>query len=319
MSFAEIAGHQKSIAVIERILGSARIAHAYLFSGPEGVGKQKVALAFIRHLFCAAGTGCGTCSSCRKIASGNHPDIHTLQPDGQFIKINQVRELQKELSYRPYEAVRKACIIDGAERLNQSSGNALLKTLEEPPGNALMILLTSAAESVLPTIRSRCQQLAFAGVPEDAIESLLLARGIIPENARVAAALADGSVARAIDFCNDVSTADRQEIIELACRLTRTAMSSIFAFGEQFDKDREKALRSLELLLGFWRDMLHFRSGAATAVNSDLSALLAGESGRRSSSTIMEGIEAMLKTRRAIQRNANVRLAMDVLGMKLAA
>ncbi len=318
MSFAAIAGHKKNIDVIKRILGSARIAHAYLFSGPEGVGKRKVALAFIQQLFCAEGTGCGSCSSCKKIASGNHPDIHTVLPDGQFIKIDQVRALQKELGYRPYEAVRKACIIDGAERLNQSSGNALLKTLEEPPGNAIMILLTSALESVLPTIRSRCQQLAFAGVPADSIEALLIAGGADADSARVAAALADGSVARAIDFCDEESSPSRQELIERACRISLKEMSSIFAFGELFDKNREKALQSLELLLGFWRDMLHFHSGSATAVNRDVAALLARESGRRSSTAIIDNIETLLKTRQTIQRNANVRLAMDVLGMKLA-
>jgi DNA polymerase-3 subunit delta' len=319
MSFADIAGHRKNIAVIKRILGSARIAHAFLFSGPEGVGKGKFAIAFIQQLFCANGTGCDDCPSCKKIASGNHPDIHTLLPDGQFIKIDQVRALQKELSYRPYEAVRKACIIDGAERLNQSSGNALLKTLEEPPGSAIMILLTSAADSVLPTIRSRCQQLVFAGVPLDEIEALLLARGTDAGIASVAAALADGSVARAIEFCNDGSSSDRQAVIELACRMSLQEMSSIFAFGEQFDKDREKALQSLELLLGFWRDMLHFHCGSTTAANRDLPGLLAAEAARRSSTAIMDGIESLLKTRQAIQRNANVRLAMDVLGMKLAA
>jgi DNA polymerase-3 subunit delta' len=318
MSFTDIAGHQKNIAVIKRILGSARIAHAYLFSGPEGIGKGKVARAFIQQLFCATGTGCGVCSSCRKIVSGNHPDIHTLQPDGQFIKIDQVRALQKELGYRPYEAVRKACIIEDAEKLNQSSGNALLKTLEEPPGNAIIFLLTAAAENVLPTIRSRCQQLAFAGVPEEAIEALLLARGVAAETARVAAALADGSVARALDFCDADDSSDRREIIERACRIARTELSTSFAFGELFDKEREKALQSLELLLGFWRDMLHYRNGSATTANRDLMDLLAKESGRRNSTVIMDGIETLLKTRRAIQRNANVRLAMDVLGMKLA-
>lgn len=318
MAFSEIAGHSRSIAVLERILGSSRIAHAYLFAGPEGVGKQKVALEFIRHLFCAQGSGCGSCSSCRKIASGNHPDIHSLQADGQFIKIDQVRALQKELCYRPYEAVRKACIIDGAERFNQSSGNALLKTLEEPPGNAIIILLTAAVESVLPTIRSRCQQLAFAGVPEEELAALLVARGVVAETARVAAALADGSVARAIDFCEAAHGNDRREIIEMACRISKAEMSSSFAFGELFDKERDKALQSLELLLGFWRDMLHLQSGAPATVNRDLHDLLARETGRRSSTALMDGIEILLHTRRVIQRNANVRLAMDLLGMKLA-
>jgi DNA polymerase-3 subunit delta' len=318
MSFAEIAGHKKNIAILKRILGSARIAHAFLFSGPEGVGKKKTAIAFIQQLFCAERSGCGSCGPCRKIASGNHPDIHTLQPDGQFIKIDQVRDLQKELGYRPYEALRKVCIIDGAEKLNQSSGNALLKTLEEPPGNALMILLTSAAESVLPTIRSRCQLLAFAGVPADEVEALLLARGADADSARTAAALADGSIARAIELCAGDSTAGRQEVIELACKVSLREMSSVFAFGEQFDKDREKALQSLELLLGFWRDMLHFRTGSVATTAGDIAEILTREAGRRSTRRIIDNIETMLKTRQTIQRNANVRLAMDVLGMRLA-
>lgn len=165
MPFTGIAGHSVPLATISKILGSGRIAHAYLFSGPEGIGKKKVALAFIEALFCGKAEGCGHCISCRKIQSGNHPDIHTLEPDGQFIKVDQVRSLQKELSFRPYEAPRKVCIIDGADRFNQSSGNSLLKTLEEPPGNALMILLAANIDSVLPTIRSRCQQISFPEYP----------------------------------------------------------------------------------------------------------------------------------------------------------
>lgn len=319
MPFSEIAGHKGTIAILKRILGSARIAHAYLFSGPEGIGKRKVALAFIQQLFCASGNGCGNCPSCRKVASGNHPDIHHLLPDGQFIKIDQVRDLQKELSYRPYEAPRKACIVDGAEKLNPASANALLKTLEEPPGNAIMILLTTAVDNVLPTIRSRCQILAFAGVPTAEIEMLLLAGGVTPEIAHTAATLADGSVARAMDFCNNDLGSERQQIIERACRVSRQDMASVFGFGELFDKDREKALQSLDTLIGFWRDMLALQSGAPDIINCTLSDLLAGEADRRSRTTLLDDIETLLKMRQAIQRNANVRLAMDVLGIRLAA
>jgi DNA polymerase-3 subunit delta' len=251
-----------------------------------------------------------------KIASCNHPDLHSLKADGQFIKIEQIRSLQKELGYRPYEAVRKACIIDGAERLNLSSGNALLKTLEEPPGNAIIILLTSAAENVLPTIRSRCQQLVFGGVPADDIESLLRSRGVDPGTARTAAALADGSVVKAFDLCEESAT-DREEIINLACKITTREMTSVFALGEKLDKEREKALLSLEMLIGFWRDMLLVRCGSAPVSLTNPDGLLARESARRSRSTLMDGIDALLKTRQAIQRNANVRLALDMLCMKL--
>ena len=319
MPFSGIIGHKRNIAVLNRILGSGRVAHAYLFSGPPGVGKELVAFNFIKAVFCQSGSACGKCPACRKLESGNHPDLHRVEPDGQFIKIDQIRALQKELGYRPYEAPRKACIIDAAERFNPSSGNALLKTLEEPPGKAIIVLLTSAPESVLPTIRSRCQQLVFSGVPENEIAALLLSRGVAGETARISASLADGSVGKALALCNEGSSQDRVEIITRACGLSLQDMASLFAFGELFDKDREKALYSLDLLLGFWRDLLHIRSGFIDPVNRDMCETLMREAGCRSGASIMEGIETILRTRQAIQRNANVRLAMDVLSMKLAA
>jgi DNA polymerase III subunit delta' len=319
MPFSGIAGHKRNISVLNRILGSGRVAHAYLFSGPPGVGKELVAFGFIKALFCQSGSACGKCPSCRKLESGNHPDLHRVEPDGQFIKIDQIRVLQKELGYRPYEAPRKACIIDAAERFNLSSGNALLKTLEEPPGKAIIMLLTSSPESVLPTIRSRCQQLVFSGVSENDIATLLMSRGVESETARISASLADGSVGKALLLSNEGSSQDRIEIITRACGLSLQEMAALFAFGELFDKDREKALYSLDLLLGFWRDLLHIRSGFSDPVNRDMRETLLRESGRRSSGSIMEGIETILRTRQAIQRNANVRLAMDVLSMKLAA
>lgn len=318
MSFHGIAGHSNAIRAIKRILNSGRVAHAYLFSGPEGVGKKKVATAFIEALFCESGAGCGTCISCRKIASGNHPDIHTLAPDGQFIKVDQVRALQKELAYRPYEAPRKACIIDGADRFNLSSGNSLLKTLEEPPGNALIILLAANLEAVLPTIRSRCQLLPFSGVPVDEISAYLEKTGIDPDSSRVAASLADGSIAKAASLCSEELMAERADIIARACSLSEKNMTELFSFGELFDKDREKTLQSLEILTSFWRDMLHLASGSQTVVNNDLANLLQRETCRRSSAALLGGLEHLGKTRKAILRNANVRLAMDVLSMQLA-
>jgi len=318
MSFKDVAGHSSAILNLKRLLGSGRVAHAYLFSGPEGVGKKKVATAFIEAFFCGKTEGCGECISCRKIQSGNHPDIHTLEPDGQFIKVDQVRALQKDLAFRPYEAARKACIIDGADRFNPSSGNSLLKTLEEPPGNALMILLASSIETVLPTIRSRCQQISFSGVPAEEIAVFLQKTGVDSDSARVAASLAEGSIARALNLCNEEIMAVRSNVISRACNLSGENMADIFSFGELFDKDREKTVKALEILTSFWRDLLHLANGSSDVVNSDLSLLLQREISRRSTETLLRDIESLGKTRQAILRNANVRLSMDVLGMQLA-
>ncbi len=318
MSFRQIVGHAKSIAILRRIAASGRIAHAYLFIGPEGTGRKMSATAFIAALFCGTDDPCGSCPSCRKIAAGNHPDLHIVQPDGQFIKIDQVRELQRELAFRPYEAPRKTCIIDGADRFNQSSGNALLKTLEEPPGNALMILLATTADNVLPTIRSRCQQLLFSGIPTEEIETYLRGQGTDAETAQVAASLADGSISRALALCSEEIMASRGDIIHAACNLDRQEMLPLFTLGEMFDKEREKATQAIELLTSFWRDMLLLRSGSGRVVNRDMLPLLQREAAKRSESTIIGNIEQLGRTRSAILRNANVRLALDALSMKLA-
>jgi DNA polymerase III subunit delta' len=316
--FSEIVGHERNIAVLQRILGSTKLAHAYLFAGIEGCGKKKTALALITAAFCGGSEGCGSCPSCRKMAAISHPDLHLVEPDGAFIKIDQVRDLQKELAYRPYEAPRKACIIDGADRLNPAAGNALLKTLEEPPGNALLILLATSIDNVLPTIRSRCQGLLFQGLPEQAIGDYLVHQGVPSATAQVSAALADGSLAKALNLSSADFMAERTTLLTAVSGVTLAKISDLFAVAEKFDKDREAAINSLDLLLSFWRDMLHLRSGADGIINQDLLPHLEREAADRSEQAIMAQIGMITDTRRALQRNANVRLAMDVLLMNLA-
>jgi DNA polymerase-3 subunit delta' len=319
MPFHDIIGNSRNISIIKRVLASGKAAHAYLFSGPEGVGRKKIALSFVEALFCSGIEGCGSCPSCRKIAAGNHPDLHVIEPDGQFIKIDQVRDLQKELSYRPYEATRKAAIIDGADRLHPAAGNALLKTIEEPPGSAILILLATTGEKVLPTIRSRCQQLLFNGISQEAIQDFLVKQGVTTATAQVAASLAGGSISRALSLCNEEIMNDRNAIINAACNLSRRNMAELFGFGELFDKERDKATQTLDLLTSFWRDMLLLQHGSQQIVNNDLLPLLEKESGRRPGRTLLGEIEYLGHIRNALLRNANVRLTMDMLAMKLAA
>ena len=162
MTFSRIIGHDRQKSILQRALSGGRLAHAYLFAGPEGVGKRLMALAVARALFCMTGNGCGECAACRKLEHSNHPDLHVLEPDGASIKIEQVRAIQRDLSLRPGEGSRKICLIEAAETTTTGAANALLKTLEEPRGDTLLILLTSQPQRLLETIRSRCQPLHFA-------------------------------------------------------------------------------------------------------------------------------------------------------------
>ncbi len=319
MPFTGICGQESSISVLSRSLATGKIAHAYLFEGLEGCGKKKTALAFIEAVFCGRNEGCGHCPSCRKIAAGQHPDLHLVEPDGAWIKIDQIRELQRELAFRPFEAPKKACIIEGADRLNPAAGNALLKTLEEPPGNALCILLTANTESVLPTVLSRCQRLHFSPLSEGTVASLLSETGVGPEASRIIASLSGGSMQRALAVGAETALQERRDFLEKVSAFSLAEITPLQAAAEELAGTREKAMELMELLTAYLRDTLLYKSGGREIVNADLLALVEQEAARFSAERIMARIDHVAEARRAILSNVNTRLALEVLFMRLAA
>lgn len=319
MVFSEIIGQDVCVNFLRRALKTNKIAHAYLFAGTEGCGKQLTAQGLIAALFCPHHTGCGSCPVCRKVMSGQHPDLHLLAPDGINIKISQIRELQHDLALRPYEAPRKACVIDGAERLNQASGNALLKTLEEPPGSALIILLTTNAESVLPTIRSRCQTLYFKNISEESIVSYLVGEGADLEKARFAAAQSAGSLGKARTYIETASGLDQNGTLRQLVQLNMGSIQSLFTLAETMGSDRDTALQGLSLMEGFFRDVLLAQQNVLTCRSGDRAELVEAEAARRSSASLPDILSEIRETRQVLQRNVNPQLALEVLFMSLAA
>lgn len=317
MPFSRVIGQETPVDVLRRALRSGKTAHAYLFEGIAGCGKGTTALAFVEAAFCGRDDGCGTCPACRKMATHQHPDLHLVEPDGAFIKIDQVRELQRELVLRPIEAPLKACIIRDADRLNPSAGNALLKTLEEPPGSALMILLTTNLDSVLSTVRSRCQLLRFAPLPEELIEEQLIASGRDRAAARLAASLAGGSLGKALGD-EEADTVDRQALLERLWTLSLGDTAPLFAAAEEMAANREQALKQLDVLASLLRDVLLIQGGSDAVVNRDIMPFLESEAARLSRERNLERISHTMEARQALMRNANPRLTLDVLLMRLA-
>ena len=318
MPFSRIVGHNRIVSLLRRSLEAGKLSHAYLFDGIDGIGMKDTALALVEAVFCNGKDGCGECSSCRKVGGLRHPDLHLVQPDGAFIKIDQIRDLQKELSLRPYEARKKACIIEDAERMNPSAANACLKTLEEPPGEALLILLTSHVDGILPTIRSRCQHLRFPALPMETIEADLRDSGADPEPSRVAAALAGGDLARARELISGDRLQARKLFLERAAHLSQAEIIPLFAAAEEYATDKESALDLVDLLRLFWRDALLARTGCSGITNSDLLSLVNEKAASHSLEEIMEKLDGISMIRRALTRNANPRLSMEVLLMELA-
>ena len=203
MSFKEIIGHRRPIRLLQRAILNDRLPNAYLFLGPEGVGKRLTALTLAKTLNCEQRSDdcCEQCLPCRKIEESNHPDVSVIGPDGQFIKIESIRQLQRSLTYRPYEGRKRVCVIDGADHMKAEGANALLKTLEEPPGNTLLVLLSAEREVLLPTIISRCQPVTFGSLPMDEVASVLCGRASMDEREAAAVAmLSQGSLGRALEM-----------------------------------------------------------------------------------------------------------------------
>lgn len=306
--------------MFRRAIRHGKTSHSYIFEGPAGCGRRTTALALIQALFCQVlqDDACGNCPSCRKVTGGNHADIRIVQPDGQFIKIEQVRELQRDLVLRPYEAPRKACIIEQAERFNTAAANSLLKTLEEPPGDAIIILLTENAGMLLPTVRSRCQLIRFSPLAPENIRILLERDGLPVETARLVAPLAGGSMETARNLDNDRLASRREAVIRSVAEIDPSRISTVFDASEELAGSRDETIESLDILLSCCRDAMHLAAGGTQIVNEGIRSDIERLAVRFPLAKSLRLVEETLATRRAVQRNANGKLALDQLFMKVA-
>ena len=261
MLLREIVGQGHAVAMLERSVASGRLAHACLFDGPESVGKRSTALALAKALCCsdAPGAGCGTCDTCRRIETGQHPDVLSLAPAAQQYVIDQAREIVAVASTRPHEAPVRILVLDRADALNPSSANCLLKTLEEPcPGNHLL-LVTSAPDRLLPTIRSRTQRVRFAALQPAALVEIATCKGATRAQAETAASLAGGQVARLLQALESEAESNLWTIVgNLRKAAAAKGMGAIFDAASEFsDKESRQDLpEALALLARLYRDAL---------------------------------------------------------------
>ncbi|ANR70577.1 DNA polymerase III subunit delta' [Selenomonas sp. oral taxon 126] len=234
--WADIRGHGEIIRRLRALAVTRRLPHALLFCGTEGVGKRRTARVLARTLLCAAGgdAPCGQCDSCRTMATGVHPDYFEVAPEARgksaaMIRTDAVRDILIAASGAPIAAERRIILIDGADRMNEAAANRLLKTLEEPPGAVLFILVTNAYDAILPTIRSRAVRIAFGALPRTEITAALAARG--SEHAAAIASLADGSLGRAYALTEE-GLALRDDALDLLAQLPNLGVEDIWARAE---------------------------------------------------------------------------------------
>lgn len=174
--FDAVFGHQRIKEVLGRMVKRDALHHGLCFHGPPGIGKRLMAQELAMAMLCDTQVGCGTCQNCRKFKGGNHPDYREIQPDGSDIKVDQIREISENLHFRPFEGRCRVIVLDGVERFREEAANAFLKSLEEPPDYVYFVLVTSDIKGLLPTIRSRCQQMAFQSLTNEDKTQILIHR-----------------------------------------------------------------------------------------------------------------------------------------------
>ncbi len=324
MSFADIIGQDNAVSVLRRAIQHQRLHHAYLFSGYDGVGKKFTALTLAKALNCKElpDDACDRCTSCHKIDEGIHPDIRIIEPDGQFIKIDQIRDLQKDVGYKPYEGRRKVYIIDHAEALRDEAANALLKTLEEPSADAMLVLVTANVYALLPTVISRCQLVRFVSVGVQPLTELLTQKqGLPPEQARLIASLSGGCVGRAFAMDTEDTLKKRNQLEQVLATLASGLrdVRIIFDLAASLSEEKANIQEILDILLVWYRDMyiLYEQGDAALAANSDALDRLTQAAQQLSRSHIRQLFEIVYQTKVDIQRNANLQLALEVMLMSL--
>lgn len=317
MPFSDIVGHERARALLQAAMGRDRLAHAYLLHGTERIGKRLLAIRLAQALLCEAAAaerdGCGRCRGCRQIEARAHPDFMLICPDPEQanpqIKIEQIREIEQQLIYRPLIGDRKICLIDDADRLTIGAANALLKTLEEPPDHSLFLLITSRVSSLPTTIRSRCQAVRLTPPARTQIEAaVILRRNLPPADARLLAILSEGQLGRALEWDVEEERARRQELASLLTPPGLESASIVLTTAETLAKS-DRAAEAIEWLQCWLRDLLIW------AVSGASDDMLGMERLSRPSTVNIDAVLDILddinKLERDGQRHLNLQMALE--------
>jgi len=334
VGFDLIRGQRQALGLLTTLLRKGQIPHALAFTGIDGIGKQSAAQAFAMACNCTAPqpcaassseapprvNPCGQCRPCRRIQADQHPDILHIGPSGDMIRIAVIRDLIQRLAVKPYEQGTRVVILAQAHTMNPEAGNALLKLLEEPPRNTLLVLTTRQMGDLLPTIASRCQQIRFAPLGRENLLALLTTEGqLTPQEAEAAAALSGGSYTRALQMAREDWIPRRQWLAGELARLKDQTITLHLALAEKLAAGKTLLPDVLIWLLSWYRDLIVFPFQPDRIVNRDLDRQIRSAASRQDPLAAIESMKAVQAALKALQENANPRLTMETLVLQLAA
>jgi DNA polymerase III subunit delta' len=333
--FSAIVGQPFAISVLKTLLRNGKLPHALLFTGDDGVGKKMTATAFAMACNCLTlkavldhrphldvVDACGECAPCRKITGNNHADVIHIAPQSSMIRIDRIRSLLETLSLKPNEAQQRVVIISDAHAMNPEAGNALLKVLEEPPARTLLVLTTRQPSDLLPTVVSRCRQIRFMPLAAADVKRLLKETDSgDTDSVEIAAALCDGSYSRARRLLDKRWLGRREWIIKVLTRRMAGDESDIrawLAFAEMLSRKKDLIEESLEIITIWLRDVLVAGYDPTRILNRDHRKALTKTAGRIDRRRLLEQMDAVDGATTALRSNANVRLTLDAMVLRMA-
>jgi DNA polymerase III subunit delta' len=323
----DVFGQSKAVNLLDSSAVAGRLAHAYLFIGPEHIGKKTLALNLARALNCLGDdVPCGDCVPCARILAGANSDVQiiSLADGAKEIGIDQIRDVQHTASLKAYESKYRVFIIDGAQHLSTEASNSLLKTLEEPPENVLLILTAVHKGQVMPTILSRCQTVQLHPVPIGVIAQALVDRwGVERERANMLAGFSGGAIGWALEAIEDASIiVERADILDKAIGVGSAGINERFNWAAEmatlFGQDKAAVFFSLGLWTGWWRDILLYKQNCLNLVINldrlELIKKLASIYGVKQISEFVNSIQSAVYN---LRRNVNPRLTLEVLMLSI--
>jgi DNA polymerase-3 subunit delta' len=327
MPFDAIIGHERPKRFLQAALRSERLAHALLFHGEERIGKLLMARVLAQAVNCEADPppdppdACDTCRSCHQIEAGSHPDVTILTATSGKGETENAREIESRFIYRPLIGRLKIVILDNADLLRREAANALLKTIEEPPPDSLIILVSSRPEALLPTIRSRCQEIRFAPLALDVVEATVRRRRGLPEkDARFLAVVSGGRLGLALEAEPEALRAERAEFLRLVNPETVESISGLLSVCEAIGKS-DRAEASLGWLAAWFRDLVIVKVGGdrTRLLNADCLEELEVLAARLKVDTIADLAAYVESMHRGLERNLNKQLMLEGLLLRLRA
>lgn len=310
MAFADVVGHQRPLQILRRVIETGKVHHAYLFTGMEGIGKRLVALNMAKALNCAdqAGEACDRCRSCQLIDKGIHPDIILINPTGESIKIEQIRELERSIAFKPYEARWRVILMDGAERMTRDAANALLKTLEEPPPWTAIILVARAVEGLPATVLSRCQRLRFSPLSHAEVKKVLADR-LSAEEISILAPLAGGSPGRALQMDSE----EIKRVKDLLLSALSTSLTRRLQIARELAHEEGRGRLFLEILGGWLRDLIIYQETGAEQMllNRDLLDDIKKVAPGQQTEELLRDFWSLHEIQRGIEAHGNLQLSLE--------